>query len=548
MNLTSAQKQAYFAARLPGQRLAMDGRNSSVKCPFHEDRTASLSVNADKGAWYCHGTCKQGGGILDFEKKFSSCDDQTAWANIAELCGLEQPRIFNSKPEAVYPYPDEDGNPLFEKLRYPGKRFSQRLKGPDGAWVYNLAGARKVLYNLPEVITANHVAICEGEKDADNVNALHLENYGNALTRFAATTNFDGAGKWRPEYSPYFVGKHVVIFPDNDQLGREHAAQVAGSVAPYTRDVRIVELPGLPEKGDVSDYLQTHDGRALLGLIQKTPLWKPAEGRLIIPAPQFLATVSSEVDWLVTDVIQRGSNGFICSLPKVGKSWLAVDLALSLALGMPWLGFSVPRPVRTALVTREDNPTLTKWRMSHLLRGKNRTTTELERHLFVNSREQSPEFRLDKADLLSSMISGLKSLKPEFVILDVFNVMHEADENDNTEMRKVVEQLSVLQREVSCSIGVVHHFNKQSEGSLTQRLRGASAIAGWAEWLIGIESIAGEQKTRRMSFELKAASQPDPITYAVETDELEHSSHIERVEFTSEPTPRRGRRAEEVLQ
>lgn len=547
MNLTSSQKQAYFQARLPDQKLLADGRNSAVRCPFHSDRTPSLSVNVEKGVWNCLAGCGRGG-ILDFERKFSSCNAETAWANIAEICGIEQSRIFNSTPEAVYAYRDEDGGVLFEKLRYPGKRFSQRTIGVDGKRVYSLDGVRKVLYNLPEVTTANHVAICEGEKDADNVNALHLESFGHSQTRFIATTNFDGAGKWRPEYSPHFVGKHVVILPDNDAIGKEHALHVADSVFPYARDVRIVNLPGLPDKGDVSDFLQTHTAQDLLAAIHNAPRWKPAEGRLLIPAPQFLASVSSDIDWLVTGVIQRGSNGVLCSLPKVGKSWVGVDLVLSLALGLPWLGFTVPRPVKTALITREDNAAMTKWRMSRLLRGKNSTIAELEGRLYVNSREQSPDFRLDKSDLLGSMIAGLKAIKPEFVILDVFNVMHAADENDNTQMRAVVEQLSILQREVACSIGVVHHFNKQSDGSLTQRLRGASAIAGWAEWLIGIESIVSEPKTRRMTFELKAASQPDPITYAVKSDDIERSIQIERVEWTPEATPRRGRRAEEVLQ
>ena len=546
MNLTSAQKQAYFEARLPGQKLSADGRDSSVRCPFHQDRTASLSVNVDKGVWKCHAGCGQGG-LVDFEKRFSGCDDQTAWANIAEVCGLEQPRIFGSKPEAIYSYCDEDGIVLFEKLRYPGKRFSQRAKDAAGKWVYNLAGVRKVLYNLPEVITANHIAICEGEKDADNVNALRLEGYAkNGSTRFIATTNFDGAGKWRPEYSPYFFGKHVVIFPDNDQPGRDHAQQVAASVSSYARDVRIVSLPGLPEKGDVSDYLQTHDAQALLAATQKTPHWKPAEGRLLIPAPDFLSTASTAVDWLVEGVIQRGSNGFICALPKVGKSWVAVDLALSLALGLPWLDFGVSHRTKTAIVTREDNPALTRWRMDRMLRGKNRTYPDLEGFLYVNTRDQSADFRLDKTEILAPMIAALRSIKPEFVILDVFNVMRAADENDNTEMRKVVEQLSVLQREVSCSVAVVHHFNKYTDGSLTQRLRGASAIAGWAEWLIGIESV--DSKAKRMSFEIKASADNDPVTYAIKSDEIAQTIRLERVESTPEVPPRRGRRAEEVLQ
>lgn len=61
--------------------------------------------------------------------------------------------------------------------------------------------------------------------------------------------------------------------------------------------------------------------------------------------------MSEEIEWLVRGVIQRGANGFICSNPKAGKSWLGVDLALSLALGGPWVDFLVPRRVKVALVT-----------------------------------------------------------------------------------------------------------------------------------------------------------------------------------------------------
>jgi hypothetical protein len=96
----------------------------------------------------------------------------------------------------------------------------------------------------------------------------------------------------------------------------------------------------------------------------------------------------------------------------------------------------------------------------------------------------------------------------EFAIFDVFNVMHAADENDNTEMRRVLRQLSRIQAEVGCGIGVVHHFNKAESGSMTQRLRGSSAIAGWAEWLIEISIADEDQKIRHMEFELKAAQPP----------------------------------------
>jgi putative DNA primase/helicase len=547
MKLTADQVRTYFETRLADQKFARSGENVTARCPLHDDRRASLSFNPEKnGAWKCFAGCGQGS-VVDFEKLISKCDDQTAIANIAEICGLADQRLFQQKPEAVYQYRDEDGRVLFEKLRFPGKRFVQRATGPDGRPVYKLDGIRRVLYRLQELITANAVAICEGEKDADNVNALDVATLDQSrFTRFAATTNFDGAGKWRSEYSPYLAGKHVFIFPDHDEPGRVHAQQVAASVFPYVRDLRIVELPGLEPKGDVSDFLKTHTAADLLTLMQKTPVWKPSTDKLLIPAPQFLITGSDVIDWDVESLIQRGSNGFIGSLPKVGKSWIAVDLALALALAQPWLGFNVPRQVKTALVTREDNPKLTKWRMKHLLEGRCATMNDLGDWLYVNSREQSAEFLLDKEELLGPMIAELKTVRPQFVILDVFNILHAADENDNTEMRVVMAALSRIQREVGCSLGVVHHFNKNSEGTLTQKFRGAGAIAGWAEWLIGLESVANEKHMRKMEFQIKAGDQLDPFFYEVHTDELAASTRIQRVDYVPEQ-PGRRRRAEEIL-
>jgi len=78
---------------------------------------------------------------------------------------------------------------------------------------------------------------------------------------------------------------------------------------------------------------------------------------------------------------------------------------------------------------------------------------------------------------------ALESFGAEFAIFDVFNVMHNADENDNSEMRRILDRLSQIQAAAGCGIGVVHHYSKASDPglSLTQRLRGAGAIAGWCE-------------------------------------------------------------------
>ena len=106
---------------------------------------------------------------------------------------------------------------------------------------------RRVLFGLPELIQHPPVVyIPEGEKDV-----LALRTIG-----MVATTNVGGAGKWRPEYVQQLQAAkitNVVLLPDNDEPGREHAETIAASCHKAGLQVKIVELPDLPHKGDVSD-------------------------------------------------------------------------------------------------------------------------------------------------------------------------------------------------------------------------------------------------------------------------------------------------------
>jgi hypothetical protein len=128
---------------------------------------------------------------------------------------------------------------------------------------------------------------------------------------------------------------------------------------------------------------------------------------------------------------------------------------------------------------------------------------------------------LDNEEELNELMVAIKERRLEFVLLDVFNVLHAADENDNTEMRKVLNQCKRIQDESGASIGILHHFNKETQGSITQRLRGASAISGFAEWMIGITMADEEMRIRRMEFELKAASPPEAIHFHIKATEGE---------------------------
>ena len=221
-----------------------EGKDWRCNCPIHGGHSLTLA-DGRNGAPLV--TC------------FGGCDRKDV---IAELRRLKlwpepEPRRNSLNIVATYDYRDADGALRFQVCRLDPKSFRQRR--PDGhGWKWSTKGVRMVLYQLPQLLAAAKNAngapwrgyIVEGEKDADR-----LRQWG-----LTATTNPGGASngrsKWRAEYNQFFTGADVVIIPDNDDSGRAHAATVARHLKPAAARVRILELPGLPEKGDVSDWIE----------------------------------------------------------------------------------------------------------------------------------------------------------------------------------------------------------------------------------------------------------------------------------------------------
>ncbi len=551
---TSAQCREYFQSRMPDAKIT-ERESNVVQCPFHDDRTASLSLNYRKGVWNCFAGCGKGG-LVAFEEKIKGIGHTEAQEAVRHALKLGNGHP-SEKPEAVYTYRDAGSREVFQKLRYPGKRFVIRRKAETG-YISGLGEMdEKPLYCMETLVRANVVFVVEGERDCDTLNEL-LKTKLSAHHTYAATCNFDGAGKWRNSYSKYFAGKMVFILPDNDEPGRKHAAMVAESLTAYAYQIRIVELKGLPEKGDVSDYLEEHTLDQLFEQIKATPAWKrelTAPARVFIPALEFISTRQGEdIDWMVDGILERGANGVIVAEPKVGKSWIAIDLALSLAMGSDFLGYRVRMPVKTAFLSREDNPGLTQWRMKHLMRGKHKPQNlDIDQTLMMNTRAQMPQFSLMNDLHMDEVCRALESFRPEICFLDVFKVLHPVDENDNTEMHKVMERLILIQNRVGCSIALVHHSRKAAEGSdtsLALRMRGASAIAGWAEWIIGLtrmKSSDEELYIRKFEAISKAAEELEPIHFAIEANEDKSIVTLRRCEMQSRETQRE-KRAKRILQ
>lgn len=332
------QIRRYFESRLPAFRA--NGRAQvSLRCPFHDDSDPSFSLNLDEGIWKCQAGCGSGG-VLAFEEKFSGCDREQAKAAVNELLGMS----FGPEPETIYVYRNAQGDPVFRKLRYPGKKFVSQRPTAAGGWENGLNGVSiKPLYNLPEVVCAAYVVVTEGEKDADRLTALNLSQFDPKGRPVAVTTNFDGAGHWRPEYNPYFSGKQITIFPDNDPIGQDHAVTVARGIYPFVAGVKIVSLD-LPEHGDVSDYLNAgHTAEELIAKISEAPAWQPDAGLSRYRSVAEIRTKGSgKAEWILP-YVERSSITSLSAKIKTGKSSLIMSGCKAVLDGGTFLGQPVTR-------------------------------------------------------------------------------------------------------------------------------------------------------------------------------------------------------------
>lgn len=257
------------------------GGGWSCKCPAHDDKHSSLSLTVKDGKllWRCHAGCDQAK-VQDALARLGHIDQpRVALARPARpiASGRSMAVIAGGKPApstqatagigriaAIYDYVDATGELLFQVVRFDPKTFRQRR--PRGAgWEWGLGQTKPVIYRLPEVLGAETVYVCEGEKGTEAARKIGL----------VATNSPMGAGKWRPEMGEALAGKHVVILPDNDEPGRRHAADVAASAREHdAASIRILELPRLPEKGDLFDWLTDGNDRADLEvLVRGCPLW-----------------------------------------------------------------------------------------------------------------------------------------------------------------------------------------------------------------------------------------------------------------------------------
>ncbi len=344
-----------FLSRLENVKHCAGGY--TAQCPNHDDKQNSLSITSKDGKILlnCFTGCETEDILTSMGLTYSDLHEGPKQHKDPEWRTGDKRPVIDVKTlhkkengDIEYPYPDADGTVRLKKVRQAGKKdFIWKHRNSNGNGSSGAGENKARLYNLHEIARTKEndiIVLVEGEKDADS-----MTNLG-----FVATTAPNGAGtRWadHPEFVEPFKGRRVLILPDNDKPGRDYAENAAKAISQVAK-VRIVDLklawPELPEKGDVSDFIEHfHPGEALKMITAQMNLAKNYTGK---KKKKFLKMVDGnyyntshipEIEWMIKDILPNKGLAQLSAKPKAGKTFFAYELALACVTGGTFLGSKV---------------------------------------------------------------------------------------------------------------------------------------------------------------------------------------------------------------
>jgi AAA domain len=241
-----------------------------------------------------------------------------------------------------------------------------------------------------------------------------------------------------------------------------------------------------------------------------------------------LAAGSAELDgaerpgWLVEGLWAAAGVGIVGGAPKCCKTWLSLDLAVSVASGTDALGrFHVESPGPVLLYAAEDAPVRIRDRLEAIARARGLALHDLDVGLIVTD-----SVRLDTERDRARLRATLDQRRPRLLILDPLVRLHRIDENSAGEMSALLGGLRAIQRAYDVAVVLVHHLRKNAapRGQDGQSLRGSGDLHAW-----GDSNLYLRRRDRHLLLTIEHRSAPSPPSCTLELAE-EPSTHLRVVE------------------
>lgn len=227
---------------------------------------------------------------------------------------------------------------------------------------------------------------------------------------------------------------------------------------------------------------------------------------------------ASTRQWLIEGLWVREGAGLIGGPPKAGKSWLVLDLALSVASGTQALGrFAVGEKGPVLLFPAEDGASAVRARVDALARTRGvEVTPELPLHVIT-----ADALKLDDEAHRASLEALIVQVKPKLLVLDPLVRLHSGSENSAEHVAELLGYLRRVQRRFAVAIIVTHHVSKKSSNHPGDALRGSSDLHAWGDSNLYLQRIKDGRESRvRLSIEHRFAPSPEPFRLKLHADDL----------------------------
>jgi hypothetical protein len=321
--------------------------------------------------------------------------------------------------------------------------------------------------------------------------------------------------------------RSVCLVFDSDLRAKKEVAtalyELSRELEKRRANVRKIDLQDGPggAKVGLDDYLVAHSVEAFYSLSSLSVLPPEYQYIEVTPVTEFVRRILPNREAIIGRGIlyPKGKMG-LTGGGKKGKSMLLQNLLLSLAAGVSFIDFPVPKPRRVVLIQSEVSPWAMQDRLKRMIAGRADQNPQFENALLVNA----PNLKIDTKDGYRAIKMILEQSRAEVVGFDPLYRLHSSDENKTNEMRSVVDLFERLIEEYGVSLILSHHHGKATEGRDEGQLARGSTIFG--DWVDSQIVIRGHGKTakrnhiRHLSFILRNDVEPDPIDVVLNPETL----------------------------
>jgi len=450
------------------ENVSENGDGWKAQCPLHESKSGqNLAVTVgDDGTvlLHCHA---RGCDFSDIMKALSK--------------GLvSRDRVYQGP---VFEYFDRAGN-LVAVHRHKGAWYMP----VSGGMFVPAESARRPIYNLRKVLhgilDGKMIYVCEGEKDVHTLDQMGL----------IATTS-GGADTWRPEYARELTDAKVVIVGDNDEAGREYLAAVGSSLEGVAREVRVLDLPRLEHKEDVTDWVEKRGGTLdeYLKLSENSAhfsdhaLYKGSEHDQkeflpVLSARELYATAREETPWVVEGLAARGAiTDFHGAAKESGKTTFILDLVSHVTAGLVFVGKSVAHTKALILSEMSQDNLKGYLRRAGIAEGDD-VSIVLKRDVW----------EVPWADLIPKAGELCAAEGRGILIIDTFAEFSGIRGTEENNAGDIQEKMSVVRRVAQThdiAVMVIRHSGKSGKG------RGSSAFEGVVDIVVDYKRPDGHDST-----------------------------------------------------